>query len=67
MRRNYLAQELIETDIKNLLLQAEIANKVAELIILEWLDKWHSVFQKEIWLQRCDEVAKWKKELEIDS
>ncbi|CAG8812975.1 5906_t:CDS:2, partial [Gigaspora rosea] len=30
-------------------------------------DKWHSVFQKEIWLQRCDEVAKWKKELEIDS
>ncbi|CAG8796082.1 7246_t:CDS:1, partial [Gigaspora rosea] len=43
-----------------------IANKAVESIILEWWDKWHSVFQKEIWLQCCNKVAKWEKELEID-
>ncbi|CAG8612800.1 28174_t:CDS:2 [Gigaspora margarita] len=65
-KRNYLARELIKMDLTTSLLLIGIIKKVAELIIIEWWDQWHSFFQKEIWLQCCNKITKWKKELQID-
>ncbi|CAG8821216.1 23212_t:CDS:2, partial [Gigaspora margarita] len=65
-KRNYMARGLIESDLATSLLAIGITRKVADLIITEWWDKWHSFFQKEIWLQHCNEVAKWEKQVEIN-
>ncbi|CAG8820254.1 6151_t:CDS:1, partial [Gigaspora margarita] len=54
-KRNYMARELIKSDLAISLLAMGITRKVANSIITEWWDKWHSFFQKEIWLQRCNE------------
>src|SRR5260363_346436 len=59
-KRNYMARGLIESDLAISLLAMEITRKVTDSIITEWWDKWHSFFQEEIWLQRCNEVAKWE-------
>ncbi|CAG8820372.1 41194_t:CDS:2, partial [Gigaspora margarita] len=56
-KRNYIARGLIESDLAISLLAMGITRKVTDSIITEWWDKWHSFFQKEIWLQCCNEVA----------
>lgn len=66
-KRNYMARGLIESDLAISLLAMGITRKVTDSIITEWWDKWHSFFQEEIWLQRCNEVAKWEKQMEINS
>ncbi|CAG8814625.1 35702_t:CDS:1, partial [Gigaspora margarita] len=53
-KRNYMARELIESDLATSLLAMGITKKVADLIITEWWNKWHSFFQEEIWLQSCN-------------
>ena len=57
-KRNYLARGLIEKDLTAFFKSTGITRKEIELITLEWWDKWHSFFQEEIWLQRCEEVIK---------
>ncbi|CAG8684537.1 6430_t:CDS:2, partial [Gigaspora margarita] len=49
---------LIESDLATSLLAIGIIKKVADLIITEWWDKWHSFFQEEIWLQQSSEGKK---------
>ncbi|CAG8611111.1 28123_t:CDS:2 [Gigaspora margarita] len=53
-KRNYIARGLIELDLATSLLAMGITRKVTDLIITEWWNKWHSFFQDEIWLQRCN-------------
>ena len=65
-KRNYMARGLIESDLAISLLTRGITRKVTDSIITEWWDKWHNFFQEEIWLQRCNEVAKWEKQMEIN-
>ncbi|CAG8852172.1 25387_t:CDS:1, partial [Gigaspora margarita] len=65
-KRNYITRGLIESDLATSLLAMGITRKVADLIITEWWNKWHSFFQEEIWLQHCNEVAKWEKQVEIN-
>ncbi|CAG8794875.1 46420_t:CDS:2 [Gigaspora margarita] len=55
-KRNYMARGLIESDLATSLLAMGITRK----------NKWHSFFQEKIWFQRCNEVAKWEKQVEIN-
>ncbi|CAG8499236.1 37083_t:CDS:2, partial [Gigaspora margarita] len=64
--KNLIAPKKRPIERKESKIEHVITRKVADLIITKWWNKWHSFFQEEIWLQCCNEGAKWEKQIDIN-